>query len=180
MILNLAAIQKGIIDVTLDAVDIRRILITLSREFEFQTREKKLDLKLKLPDEPVLILGDDYLVTEIFQNLLNNALKYTIKGRIEIDVGVLQNNKVKVDIKDTGIGISEKYLPKLFLPFSQEETGYTRKFEGNGLGLALVKNYLDLLNAEIKVESEKDRGTTFSIIFNQAVMPPKEIPYDFN
>ena len=104
-------------------------------------------------------------MSEIFQNLLNNALKYTKEGGIEISVALIPDDKVRVDIKDTGIGISEKYLPRLFLPFTQEETGYTRKFEGNGLGLALVKNYLDLLKADIQVKSEKNKGTTFSLIF---------------
>ena len=166
MILNLAAIQKGKIDIELDPVDVGAILTGLSREFEFQAREKKLYLKLELPPGKIIIPGDDYLLSEIFQNLLNNALKYTREGGIDIRAEIINDGRVKIDIRDTGIGISKKYLPKLFLPFTQEETGYTRKFEGNGLGLALVKNYLDLLKAEISVESEKDRGTTFSIIFD--------------
>ncbi len=166
MILNLAAIQKGSVEIDLDPVDIREILVGLCREFEFQAREKKLYLTLDLPPGRIIIPGDDYLLSEIFQNLLNNALKYTNEGGIRVQAEILHDGKVKVDIRDTGIGISQKYLPKLFLPFTQEEMGYTRKFEGNGLGLALVKNYLDLLKAEISVESEKDRGTTFSIIFD--------------
>ena len=72
-----------------------------------------------------------------------------------------------VDVKDTGIGISEEYLPKLFIPFSQEEMGYSRKYEGNGLGLALVKKYIDLLGAEIKVESKKGEGSKFTVIFHE-------------
>ncbi len=166
MILNLAAVQKGNVDISFDPVDLGDILKRLSREFEFQAREKKLYLRLKMSSENVIIKGDDYLLSGIFQNLLNNALKYTNTGGIEVETTVLEDNKVKVDIHDTGIGISKTYLPRLFLPFTQEESGYTRKFEGNGLGLALVKSYLDLLNAEINVFSEKGKGTTFSIIFN--------------
>ena len=168
MILNLAAIQKGKIDINFDPVDIIRILNTLATEFNFQAKEKNLYLNYITPSEKIIVIGDEYLITGVFQNLLSNALKYTNEGGVEIEVAVLSENKVRVNIKDTGIGISENYLPKLFLPFTQEETGYTRKFEGNGLGLALVKNYLDLLQAEIKVESEKGRGTTFSIFFNLA------------
>ncbi len=166
MILNLAAIQKGNIDLTFEPLNLGDILVRLSREFEFLARKKNLYLKLNMPSEKIMINGDDYLVSEIFQNLLNNALKYTNSGGIEMDTSVLDNNRIKIDISDTGIGISEEYIPKLFLPFTQEETGYTRKFEGNGLGLALVKSYLDLLKAEINVSSEKGKGTTFSIIFN--------------
>ncbi len=167
MILNLAAIQRGNVDIAFEPINLGDIIVRLSREFEFQAREKNLYLKLKMPSEKILINGDDYLVSEIFQNLLNNALKYTRNGGIELETVILEDKRIKVDIRDTGIGISEKYLPSLFLPFTQEETGYTRKFEGNGLGLALVKSYLDLLRAEINVSSDKAKGTTFSIIFNQ-------------
>lgn len=166
MILNLAAVQKGNIDILLEPVNLGDILARLCREFEFQAREKKLYLNLHLPSEKIIMKGDDYLVSEILQNLLNNALKYTQSGGIEVTTALLQDKRIRVDIQDTGIGISEKYLPRLFLPFTQEETGYTRKFEGNGLGLALVKSYIDLLKAEIKVTSDKGKGTTFSIIFN--------------
>ena len=72
-----------------------------------------------------------------------------------------------VSVEDSGIGISEEYLPKLFEPFSQEDTGYTRIFDGNGLGLALVKNYCDINDADIKVESEKGIGSKFTVIFNK-------------
>ncbi|MGE5411700.1 MAG: ATP-binding protein, partial [Clostridiales bacterium] len=68
-------------------------------------------------------------------------------------------------ISDSGIGISKEYLPYLFEPFSQEDSGYTRKFEGNGLGLALTKKYCELNNAEISVQSAKATGTVFSVTF---------------
>ena len=68
-------------------------------------------------------------------------------------------------IIDSGIGISEDYLPNLFNPFTQEEQGYSRSFDGNGLGLALVKKYCGILNADISVESKKDVGTTFTVKF---------------
>ena len=165
MILNLAAIQKGKININFDPINLDELLINLTKEFQFHARQKNLYLNLELAEKKTLIKGDDYIVGEIFQNLLNNAIKYTNTGGILVSLSHLTSGEVKVDIKDTGIGISEEYLPKLFLPFTQEEAGYTRKFEGNGLGLALVKSYLDLLNAKIKVESKKGKGTTFSIFF---------------
>lgn len=168
MILNLAAIQKGSLDIDFEPVDLGNIICSLTKEFEFQAREKNLYLKVEVPPEKIYVPGDEYLISQIFQNLLNNAVKYTSQGGVIVELTILKEQKVKIVINDTGIGISEEYLPKLFMPFTQEESGYTRKFEGNGLGLALVKNYLDLLQAEIKVESEKGRGTTFSIFFNSA------------
>ncbi|GBD91137.1 autoinducer 2 sensor kinase/phosphatase LuxQ [bacterium BMS3Abin04] len=70
-----------------------------------------------------------------------------------------------VNVKDSGIGISKEYLPNLFRPFTQEEGGYTRKFEGTGLGLALVYQYCKLNNASISVRSTKGMGSTFKVIF---------------
>ena len=79
----------------------------------------------------------------------------------------LKNDKVKIEIRDSGIGMSEEYLQKMFMPFSQEDTGYKREFEGNGLGLALVKKYIELNRAEINVESEKNIGSVFSVVFDK-------------
>ena len=70
-------------------------------------------------------------------------------------------------VKDSGIGISKEFLPSLFNSFSQEYQGYTRKFEGNGLGLALAKKYCEINNAEIIVDSQKGIGSEFKIIFKQ-------------
>jgi signal transduction histidine kinase len=111
-----------------------------------------------------MVNADEYTITQIFDNLLGNAVKYTLEGEIEINV---KRNKrsIRIEISDTGIGISKEYLPNLFQPFTQEEQGYTRKFEGTGLGLALVKKYCDLNNAEIECESEKGKGTMFRITF---------------
>ncbi|MCK5086899.1 MAG: hybrid sensor histidine kinase/response regulator, partial [Melioribacteraceae bacterium] len=97
-------------------------------------------------------------------NLLNNALKYTAKGKIELSLKQSSKHGI-VEVKDSGIGISDEYLPKLYAPFSQEEQGYSRKFEGNGLGLSLVKQYCDLNNAQIEVESKRGEGSTFRIKF---------------
>jgi PAS domain S-box-containing protein len=171
MILNLAAIQKGRIELNFEPVDLNSVIKSLVGEFEFRAREKNLTLNVRLPNKKIIVLGDEYLISEIIQNLLDNSIKYTNEGGIELELSTPPGNKAVVSVKDTGIGISENYIPRLFMPFTQEESGYTRKFEGNGLGLALVKNYIDLLNAEIKVESKKGNGTTFSVYFNLPGIP---------
>ena len=75
-------------------------------------------------------------------------------------------NKISIEISDTGIGIAKDYLTKIFEPFTQESTGDTRKFDGNGLGLALVKKYAEINDYEIKIESEKGIGTAVVINMN--------------
>ena len=89
--------------------------------------------------------GNKIELSRVFYNIFDNAIKYTEKGHILVKINN-SNDKPLVEIIDTGIGISNEYLPNLFKPFIQEEQGYTRKFEGNGLGLALVKKYCELNN----------------------------------
>lgn len=165
LILNMAALQNGYIDLYPTDINLNKILVGLSKEFKRTAQNKKIKFAFINKTDKSIIKGDEYIVSEIFVNIIDNALKYTPQGQVEI---ILYNNAEKkscVDIKDTGIGISEDYIPKLFLPFSQEETGYSRKYEGNGLGLALVKKYADLLGAKLKVESQKGAGTTFTVVF---------------
>ena len=92
-------------------------------------------------------------------------MKFTKEGSVEVCIFRNSNNELSLSIKDTGIGISEEYIPDLFKPFRQELQGYSRLFEGNGLGLALTKKFLELNNATIKVESKKNIGSTFTITF---------------
>ncbi|KAB2844147.1 MAG: hypothetical protein F9K45_05225, partial [Melioribacteraceae bacterium] len=118
----------------------------------------------ELKEDPVVKV-DGYTMSQIMANLVDNAIKYTAAGKIELKLHSV-NNKPAISISDTGIGISEKYIPKLFTKFSQEEQGYTRKFEGTGLGLSLVKKYCEINNCEISVKSKKGEGTTFTLQFN--------------
>ena len=136
-------------------------------EFKSLSDDKGLKLKFTPSDDTAFITADRYTVNQVFQNLINNAIKYTLKGYVEVYVKNLKNDKVKIEIRDSGIGMSEEYLQKMFMPFSQEDTGYKREFEGNGLGLALVKKYIELNRAEINVESEKNIGSVFSVVFDK-------------
>ena len=93
-----------------------------------------------------MIKADHISVTQIFINLIDNAIKYTHHGTVTVNL-TESGDQYCVIVKDTGIGMSKEYLQNIFTPFSQEETGYTRKFEGTGLGLALVKKYIEVNNA---------------------------------
>jgi signal transduction histidine kinase len=139
-------------------------LKNLVEEFKPLCLEKNIGLKFQTHLDDAQIMADKYTFEQIFQNLISNAIKYTRQG--QVDVVVFKTDKIFVEIKDTGIGMSNEYLEKLFIPFSQEDVGHKREFEGNGLGLALVKKYVEINNGVIKVESEKDMGSTFTVIFN--------------
>lgn len=168
LILNMSEVQIGTYEVILRPINLYgSILSRVYDEFKVIAREKGIDFALyNLTDSPFTITGDEYSLYEIFNNLVDNAVKYTMKGKVEMSVYRNTSGNIEVEIKDTGIGMSKEYLADAFLPFSQEEQGYSRRFDGNGLGLALVKKYCELNNALIQVESEKGQGTSFRITFN--------------
>lgn len=165
-ILNMSELQLGTYEVTTRTVDIKDLLEGLIKEYNKYAMNKNIDLKISVQSSNSSINTDDYAVNQIFANLIDNAIKYTMKGSIDIVIKDNENGKIIVDVIDTGKGIKSEYLPILFEPFSQEEQGYSRKFEGNGLGMSLVKKYCDLIEAEIKVESTYGIGTKFSVILN--------------
>ena len=168
LILNMSEIQTGTYQPVLKEIDLYDdILYNLYLEYLTGAMEKELNLTIENHSDSPVIIGDSHTIGEIFNNLINNAVKYTHRGKISIIIGKLKDDSLYVDIIDTGIGIAEEYMPFLFEAFSQEDQGYTRKFEGNGLGLALVQKYCQLNEAQIIVESKKGKGSKFRIIFDQ-------------
>lgn len=128
---------------------------------------KKKNLQIILTDrtDRSIIHADRQSVTQIFTQLLDNAVKYTQEGAIEIIVFLNFENQVCVSVADKGIGINEEYMLHLFSLFSQEDNSYSRMFEGTGLGLALVKKHCELNKAAIEVKSKKNVGSEFTVKF---------------
>lgn len=165
LILNMSELQLGTYEPTSRIVDIKTIVQNLIKEYEKQAEVKGLSIEYLDTFSGRKINTDDYAVTQILANLIDNAIKYTRQGEVCIRLESGNDNSLLISIEDTGIGISREYLGQLFEPFSQEDRGYTRRFEGNGLGLALIKKYCDLLGLSITVESEKGKGTKFTVRF---------------
>ena len=166
LILNMSELQTGSYNYEPKRINLfQEIISKLQNSFQQIAKQKKVKLIINNRADSSIIEADEYSVNQIFYHLLDNAFKYTSKGKVEITLQYDSRDNLNVDITDSGIGISEEYLPMLFTPFTREEKGYTRTFEGNGLGLALVKRYCELNGAEIKVSSSKGIGTTFRIIF---------------
>jgi len=166
LILNLSELQSGTYEPKIEKIDLQKDVINgLYSEFLVKAKKQNLQLILKSDSSKKYFVNADlYTTTQIFANLIDNAIKYTLKGEVKICLSE-NDKKVIVDIIDSGIGMSKEFQKNLFEPFSQEESGYTRKFEGTGLGLALVKKYCEVNNVEISVESIKGKGTIFSISF---------------
>lgn len=166
MILNMSSVQSGHYKPDYENVDIVSELKNMVTEFRSLAEDRKLQLRFLKNCENMNIIADKYTVTQIFQNLINNAIKYTPKGFVEVAI-IETYNKVKVEVRDSGIGMSPEYMKNLFTPFSQEDVGHKREYEGNGLGLALVKKYAEVNSANIEVESEKNIGTVFTVTFDK-------------
>jgi PAS domain S-box-containing protein len=141
------------------------ILSGLAKEFQSSANQKGLIFIYNCKEKDTSVIADEYSLGQVFANLIGNAIKYTDKGKINIEVYKNNSGRLIVEIRDTGIGISKEFYPKIFEPFTQEEQGYSRSYEGNGLGLALVKKYCELNNLRIEFESEKYVGSTFRIMF---------------
>ena len=171
LILNMSEVQTGTYEIITKKINLRtEILDKLKTEYSVEAKRKNLELNFIYPEENVFIYADEYSIMQVFANLINNALKYTDTGSVTIKTYRESNHNISIDIVDTGVGISEEYLPYLFTPFSQEEQGYSRKFEGNGLGLALVKSYCDLNKADLSIKSKKGKGTIITISFDDKGM----------
>ena len=168
LILNTAELQTSSYNPQFVKIDLNsKILKKLYQEHQLSAKQKGLEIIYTCKEKDTDIIADEYSITQIFANLIDNAIKYTKKGKVEILLGKNKTGNIMVEVKDTGLGISKKNLPRIFEPFTQEEQGYNRSFEGNGLGLALVKRYCELNNIIIEVESEKNVGSTFRIIFDK-------------
>ena len=166
-ILNMSLLQAGKYDLHLEPVDVTLLMEDIFSEYKLEIRQRKIYLNYSNITDNAFTKADRYSLIQIFSNIIDNAIKYTKKGGVEIIIGRDQLKRLFVNVTDTGIGMSEEYIKNLFVPFTQEIMGYSRPYEGSGLGMALIKRFSDLNNAEIKIQSEKKKGTSLQIIFNK-------------
>ncbi|MCX6169822.1 MAG: PAS domain S-box protein [Ignavibacteriales bacterium] len=166
LILNMSEIQTGSYTNDPKPTDILNdILNHTYHKFHQLVDDEKLQFELIRNAVPTQSIIDHYSVEQIFNHLLENAIKFTDEGYIKIYVDKNELDKPVIKIEDSGIGIGEDYLKNLYSPFSQEDRGYSRSYEGNGLGLALVKKYCDLNKIQIDVQSKKGVGSVFTLVF---------------
>ncbi|GJQ62557.1 MAG: hypothetical protein SCALA702_16100 [Melioribacteraceae bacterium] len=165
LILNMSQIQTQTYTPRIDRFNlVADIFENLIKEMRYIASTKDVELNFEIKSDRDDVLGDKYTIYQIFNNLVDNAIKYTDDGSVTIRI-YESGTLLCVDVEDTGIGMSKEFIKDIFRPFSQEETGYTRKYEGNGLGMALVKEYAKLNNAELDIVSEKGKGTKITVKF---------------
>ena len=142
------------------AADLVRAAIALVQPIADQ---KKLRLVVSLPSVPMRLTSDIDKVRQILVNLLGNAVKFTDHGTVKIDVS-RQGDAMRIDVSDTGIGIAEEELSRLFRPFAQVDTGLTRRHGGTGLGLYISRRLATLLGGHVEVSSEPGVGSNFIVV----------------
>jgi two-component system, chemotaxis family, CheB/CheR fusion protein len=159
-ILTFAKLDEGRETVTYEMADARLIARETKVLVESAAATKGLQFVLTLPDDAIALETDGDKVRQILVNLCGNAIKYTERGRVRLEVRA-EGNLVVFEVHDTGIGISPEDLPHVFDRFWQADHATTRSFGGLGIGLAAAREFSRLLGGDVEVESEVDRGSTF-------------------
>lgn len=161
--LEFAQIEAGTFKLNIENIDLVPMLKYGVGLIEAGAAEKNLTVKTIFNAESIYVNVDVHCFENAINNLLNNAVKFTRQGFIEIEAGVLEERELAVcKVRDSGIGISTEYLDHIFSPFSQEDLNISRHYEGNGLGLALAKKYLEKMGGSLLVDSIKGVGSTFT------------------
>ena len=161
-ILNFSKIEAEKIEIVENVVLIDEIIKDEVNLFTPTAQKKDLYITYKLPKTNIKALTDQTLLAEILDNLINNAIKFTVKGGINIFLQ-LKDKEFIIKVEDSGIGIPENKIENIFEEFRQASEGISRNFEGTGLGLTIVKKYVECLKGNISVESEEGVGTSFIV-----------------
>ena len=168
-ILDLASIESGKLKFEKINFHLDETIRSLVDTFRLQSQEKGILLEYKMDSKtPGVFIGDPVRLNQILINLISNALKFTHQGSIKISVSIEQIKEkdyyLKFEIKDTGIGIPKSKLKTIFESFSQADASVTRKYGGTGLGLTIVRQLVQLQHGTIKVSSEENEGSTFTVV----------------
>ena len=162
-ILDISRIEAGREEIEISNFNLCNCVNDIIELIKPQIMEKNLELDLAKGDCHVEMRSDINKVKHIVQNIIGNAVKFTEKGKISISLSQ-ENHFIQLKIQDTGIGIKKEHLDHIFDEFRQADSGTARKYGGTGLGLSIAKKYAELLGGSIKVESEENKGSLFSII----------------
>jgi len=165
-ILDFFKIEAGKLELENIEMSLREVMEGVSSLFASNIHSKELDLLVHVdPSIPDRVKGDSVRIRQIVSNLLSNAIKFTEKGFVTIELSIEGANDgqamYRFNICDTGIGMTEEQMSKLFQAFSQADTSTTRKFGGSGLGLTICQRLVELMGGEIGVDSEKGKGSCF-------------------
>ena len=174
-VLDLSKIEAGKMSINIENVSLSKLGDDLIRNFKHQAEQKGLILTCTLNKEiPEFIRTDVQRLNQILKNLLSNAIKFTEKGSVSININNFTERNIIISVTDTGLGIQKEKQMAVFEAFQQADGGTSRKYGGTGLGLSISRELATLLGAEIKVVSELNEGSTFSLIIPLEIFPEQD------
>ena len=184
-ILDFSKIEAGKMTIERAKFNFRKFLDELLTFHLTKVNEKGLKLIANIaPDVPSYIITDEVSLGQVINNLLANALKFTSVGYIALEVSVNKRTSTQVElffmVIDTGIGINDEEKERLFKSFSQVDGSITRRYGGTGLGLSISKQLVELMGGQIRVDSEKGKGSTFSFSVKASLADAEEGEEEYN
>lgn len=168
-VLDMSKIEEGKLTISREPFEFRQLIQSITAIIDSQARSRNQNFEATVVDfTEEVIIGDAMRVNQILLNLLSNAVKFTPEnGKIRLEVRQIgfRNNQVRLrfTVSDTGIGMNEKFLQKLYMPFEQADGSISQRFGGTGLGMSITKNLVSLLGGTIQVFSKENEGTTFIV-----------------
>jgi signal transduction histidine kinase len=176
-VLDVSKIEAGKMEIAPVDEDLRAVLTGTHRLFAMTARQKGLQCELSVdPTVPDRLRFDPVRVRQCVSNLVSNAIKFTERGSVQVYAKAEENQgigyTIRIEVRDSGIGMSAEEQMKLFRPFSQADSSTTRRFGGTGLGLAITRRLANLMGGDVVVESEPGKGSAFILTFQaQAAIP---------
>ncbi len=167
-ILDYSRMEAGALTLNPSAIALAPFIEDQANDLSVLANEKGLKLRLEIMESDATVRFDEYCLQSALSNLVQNAIKFTDRGEIVLGLDRDSTGTLKLEVRDTGIGIDDNYLPRLFEPFSQEQASHSRRFEGAGLGLAFARKCVELGGAQISAASRKGEGSIFTIAFPRA------------
>ncbi len=183
-ILDLSKVEEGKMEIIPVQYELSSLLNDLVNMIRERAEKKGLEFKIDVDNHiPHMLIGDEVRVRQCAMNILTNAVKYTEKGSVNLSVGFdkvdgfAPDKKIKLrfTVEDTGIGMKQEDMDKLFSPYSRIEEGRNRNIEGTGLGMSITMQLLELMGSELDVKSEYGKGSVFSFEVEQEVSKAQEI-----
>ena len=174
-ILDMSKIESGNMEITPVRYEVGEMVVDLWNAIFLRAQEKGLKVHFTLDETlPRTLYGDEVRIKQIVTNLLTNAVKYTPKGSIRLRMGFEKTGEEQIDlvvsVEDTGMGIRQEDMEKLFERFQRLDEKYTRNIEGTGLGLNIAMSLLKLMGGDMKIRSEYQKGSTFTVTIPQKVL----------
>lgn len=174
-ILDISKIESGKMELLCEGYELASLINDCYTIVASNCKKKNLDLYMEIDENlPSILYGDDVRIRQVVNNFLSNAVKYTKRGHVILKISYSRIDKesinLRIDVKDSGIGIQKKDMGNLFQNFTRLEEYKNRNIEGTGLGLSLTKRLVDMMHGEVQVESQYGEGSTFTAIIPQKVI----------